>query len=654
MGVYDVCIFLVSLLFIFIDFRYFLLFPRGASMAVQVDRSNICHQDHAHLASKPFMQTLSMSDLALPDHMGWLTDQSEHRQVWGVVVDMLFCIFECQEAEKPSDVIVLPGCSIRPLVYKTAMNGLHTRKPSKTITGVAKFQIVIDNSTTRRKHLFSFETQNDLDTWYRVFKKASNVDTESTNEVVSDKDEPMRSVSNESNSEIIEKTTGYMPSQSSPSRVHKLLSTTDASIDASDSDLKLDLRGDDDPSGYLQTQLTATDRPSPRPLIRNEARRQSVQDFRKRLRRETEPELSKQLPLKAQHFPPAKAEEPKVEPKKIRSFGSFESLLKFKRKRKKKDSEDTTSEETESIVSVSSVEQDLPRVSSSVDISAKRSQMKKSRSKPLSRSLDFGTKSEELNGGLVRRASDIKDKFFQRRPSKRTTKLGDLVDVSIHGFLHHKHHLKWQKLWCVVCRGCFYGFRSQSPDDSAHIAAVLSNCVVVFMTNRDRRHKHQCVFKLSQENAKSIYLCANDIKELQQWLQVLQMEANNVQSNTSLKRNLSNSSSIDSSQEVTSATEVDDRGRSRPQKKRAPVKPPRHSSCPPPETRDPLISERGTDSSTDDTAASSLNSSTIENGTMSSSGKWVKKCICFTLHNHATSNLAIYSHETTQDKLSEA
>ena len=592
-------------------------------MALQVEGSRVCHQEHPALTSKSFMQNLSMSDLVLPDHVGWLTDQSEHRKVWGVVVDMLFCIFDSQETEKPIEVIFLPGCSIRPLVYKTAMNGLHSRKPSRTITGVAKFQIVIDNSSTRRKHLFSFETQNDLDTWYSVFKKASNLDPDTTNDVSSERSDSTSSALKESNNKkdkgSLEKTPGYMPSQQSPNRVQKMSkSPAETKTDSAESDLKLDLRSDQDTVANLQTQIPVTEKPSPRSLIRNDSK--SVQDFRKRLRRETEPELSKHLPLKAQHFPPAKPEEPKVEPKKIRSFGSFESLLKFKRKRKKKDSEDTTSEETESIVSTSSVEQELPRVSSSVDFSAKSSQMKKSRSKPLSRSLDFGTKSEELNGGLVRRASDIKDKFFHRRPSKRSTKLGDLCDVSIHGFLQHKHRLKWQKLWCVVCRGCFYGFRSQSPDDSAHIAVVLSNCVVIYMTDRDRRHKHQCVFKLSQENAKSIYLCASDVKELQQWLQVLQMEANNVQSNTSLKRNLSNSSSIDSSQDVQSAREAGDRGRSRPQKKRAPPKPPRHSSCPPPETRDPFVSERGTDSSTDDTAASSLNSSTMENGTISSSG----------------------------------
>lgn len=597
-------------------------------MALQVDDSRLSDQEYA--ASRPFMQNLTMSDLVLPDHMGWLTDQSEHRKVWGIVVDMLFCIFESKEAEKPLDVLLLPGCNIRPLVYKTAMNGLHTRKPARTITGVAKFQIVIDNSSTRRKHLFSFDSQNELDVWYSILKKASNLDPDSTNEVMSDRRSSVCSLTKDPSSSndtlAVENSSRYMPSQNSPNRVQKMSKSAIENADeSSESDLKIHLGADEDPVVNNHNHKNETS--SPRTLIRNESKRQSVQDFRKRLRRETEPEVSKHLPLKAQHFPPAKQEEPKVEPgKKIRSFGSFESLLKFKRKRKKKDSEDTTSEETVSIVSTSSVEQELPRVSSSVDFSAKRSQMKKSRSRPLSRSLDFSNKTEDLNSGLVRRASDIKDKFFQKRPAKRQTKLGDLVDVSIHGFLQHKHHLKWQKLWCVVCRGCFYGFRSQSPEDSAYLAVVLSNCVVVYMTDRDRRHKHQCVFKLSQENTKSIYLCASDIKELQQWLQVLQMEANNVHSNTSLKRNLSNSSSIDSSQDFQSPRETDDRSRPRAQKKRAPPKPPRHSSCPPPVSRDPLLPDRGTDSSTDDTAASSLNSSTVETGTISSSGmKWASK-----------------------------
>ena len=596
-------------------------------MALQVDESKLSDQEYTN--SNSFMQNISMSDLALPDHMGWLTDQSEHRKVWGIVVDMLFCIFESKEAEKPYEVILLPGCNIRPLVYKTAMNGLHTRKPAKTITGVAKFQIVIDNSSTRKKHLFSFDSQSDLDVWYKVLKNASNLDPDQTNDVASERRASVTTSGNGASGSItglvIENRSGYMPSQDTPNRVQKMckLSRED-SEDSTESDVKYDARnGDDDHA--LNVHNHVNERPSPRALIRNESRRQSIQDFRKRLRREAEPEISKHQPLKAQHFPPAKHEENKTEPgKKIRSFGSIESLLKFKRKRKKKDSEDSTSEETISITSASSIEPEhaIPRVSSSIDFGAKRSQMKNSKSRPLSRSLDFSTKSEDMNSGLVRRASDLKDKFFQKRPSKRQTKLGDLTDVSIHGFLQHKHHLKWQKLWCVVCRGCFYGFRSQSPDDSAYLAVVLSNCVVIYMTDRDRRHRHQCVFKLSQENAKSIYLCASDIKELQQWLQVLQMEANNVQPNSSLKRNCSTSSSIDSSQNFPSPREMEEQqSRSRSKKKRAPPKPPRHSSCPPPVTRDPSVSERLTDSSAEDTGASSLNSSTVETGTISSSGR---------------------------------
>ena len=608
-----------------LHFRYFLVLPKGTNMALQVDESKLSDLEHTN----SFMQNISMSDLALPDHMGWLTDQSEYRKVWGIVVDMLFCIFDSKDAEKPYEVILLPGCNIRPLVYKTAMNGLHTRKPAKTITGVAKFQIVIDNSSTRKKHLFSFDTQNDLDVWYRVLKNASNLDPDQTSDVAAERRtsmaSPSKDVSSSSTGLIVENGSGYMPSQDTPNRVQKMskLSRED-SEESSESDVKFDLRNGDDDDHVLNVQNHANERPSPRALIRNESRRQSIQDFRKRLRRETEPEISKQLPLKAQHFPPAKQEELKAGPgKKIRSFGSIESLLKFKRKRKKKDSEDSTSEETVSITSASSVEPEhaIPRVSSSIDFSAKRSQILNSRSRPLSRSLDFSTKAEDINNGLVRRASDLKDRFFQKRPTKRQAKLGDLTDVSIHGFLQHKRHLKWQKLWCVVCRGCFYGFRSQSPDDSAYLAVVLSNCVVIYMTDRDRRHKHQCVFKLSQENAKSIYLCASDIKELQQWLQVLQMEANNVQPNISLKRNFSTSSSIDSSQDFPSPRETEEQSRSRSKKKRAPPKPPRHSSCPPPVTRDPLVSERGTDSSTDDTGASSLNSSTVETGTVSSSGR---------------------------------
>ena len=583
----------------------------GEKMAVMLDNTGRPAEDSLSLTN-----TVTMSDLAIPDHVGWIIHQSEQRKMWGVVVDMLFCIFEDQEKDKPEEVILLPGCNIRPLVYKTAINGLHTRKPAKTVTGIAKYQIVIDNASTRKKHLFGLESHTELDTWYSVLKRASSLDPESTNELASvSRRGSFSSADDKSDSKSSE--TGYMPSKDSMSRVQKL-SISPLSSPRSESP-KPSLNGVSErcnsPSFYKQSGNQHS--PRGHPLVRHDSRRHSIQDIKKHLRREQDQDATKNQPLKAHHFAPQASEPIKEQlpEKKLRSFGSFESLLKFKKKRKKKKSlSEDSNDETGSVISTSSIEQEM--TSESLDISAKSSKLKKT--KRLSKSLDSGDSRKE-NNGLVRRASDIKDKVFPKRVPKTKVTLGELGDVSIHGFLYHKHHLKWHKLWCAVCRGCFYGFKSQTPSESAQLSVVLANCAVVYVTRKEKRDKHLYVFKLSQEGKKSIYLCSSDYRELQQWLTVLQMESNSVLVNAEELRLFGDSESesfgssfsspngsvlsMHTNQTSHDQGESAENSRSRPKKKKqAPPKPPRHSSCPPSVSRDQIPSHTGSDTSTTDEA----------------------------------------------------
>lgn len=581
--------------------------------------SYIQNGNHVSESCPAFFQKVSMSDLAIPDHMGQLTEQSENRKIWAVVLDMLFCVFEDQFSEKPRDVIILPGCNIRPLVYKSAINGLQTN--SQTVSGIAKFQFVIDDSSTSRKHVFGVESQNDLDTWYKVLKKAAALDPDITNDISTSngQDPPTaltpRRLSLDEGVTISK--TGYIPSQDSPNRQQKLNSPRSCE------NLDMSNNSDETASNSSRVNGHSSNQPSPRGtpnLVRSDSRRQSIQDFKKRLRREQpEPEVSKQQPIRAMHFEPKPSEStPELSMgKKTKSFGSFENLLKFKKKKRKSQSDESASNDNESMLSSSSLEQDIS-VSRSVDISASESKLGKRKTKEMSRSLEI---EQPKNSSIVRRASDIKDRVFSgKRPTKPFAKLGDLHDCSINGFLHHKHHLKWQKLWCVVCRGCFYGFKSQSPDDIAHVTALLANCTVIFVTEKDKRQKHLYIFKLSQERAKSIYLFTDDYRELMKWLTVLQMESNSVISNyenirrpsASESESISSSHSSQSSSVMTmssggsaAAPEVNENSRSRPKKKKkAPPKPPRHSSCPPPVSRD-------TESSTaEDTLTSGSMSST--------------------------------------------
>ena len=568
-------------------------------MALKVDNPRLQNGNHIGESCPPFFQNVSMSDLAIPDFMGQLTDQSANRKIWGVVLDMLFCVFENQIAEKPRDVIILPGCNIRPLVYKSAINGVHIH--SQTISGISKFQFVIDDCSSSRKHVFGVESQNDLDTWYKVLKKASALDPDVTNDITLSNGQvsttnvtPRRLSLDESFTK-----TGYFPSQDSPNRQQKLSSPRSC-------DNLGALDNSDDVSSGSPSRVNGNHQ-SPRGtpnLVRSDSRRQSVQDFKKRLRREQpETDGSKQQPIRAMHFEPKVSEgvPEKSLGKKTKSLGSFENLLKFKRKKKKSTSDDSVSNDNES-VSSSSVDQDFS-ASRSIDISASESKLGKKKTKQMSRSLDMGQPKNGVNNKIVRRASDIKDRVFNKRPTKPFAKLVDLSDCSVSGYLHYKQPLKWQKLWCVVCRGCFYGFKSQSANDTAHVSTLLANCAVVYVAEKDKRQKHMYIFKLTQERSKSIYLCATDYRELMKWLTVLQMESNSVISNHDRIRrpSVSESDSVCSSQSSHSGSIItmssggssvametkaeSSRSRSK-KKKKAPPKPPRHSSCPPPAVRE--------------------------------------------------------------------
>lgn len=597
-----------------------------------MDESTSQNGDHAGESYRSLLQNISMSDLAIPDHVGWLVDQSEQNKVWGVVIDMLFCVFDGETSSKPRDVIILPGCNIRPLVYNTAINGLHTNSHSQTITGISKFQFVIDDSSSGRKHVFGVESQNDLDTWYRVVKKASALDPEVTLDIsTSSNSETFRSPNRRFSFDGVLPSVGYIPSQDSTRRSQRMRSPRGPhekpDVNGVSDDTSTSINGHDSHANGSQ--------PSPRSsqgLVRNDSRRHSISDFKKRLRQETKPEVSKQLPVKATHFKQSTENgntQASQSGKKLKSFGSFESLLKFKRKKSKPSEDSLSNEDGGSIVSGSSVEQDV--MTRSVDISASTSQLQKKKGKKLSRSLEFHEPKNGVSNGIVRRASDIKDKMFNRRPSKPYAKLGDLHDTSMHGFLLHKHHLKWQKLWCVVCRGCFYGFKSNLDEESAHIAVLLANCGVVFVSQQEKKQNNLYIFKLSQERSKSIYLCANNYRELMKWLTILQMESNSVISNADKIRKSSESendsicSSISSqsgsvltvsSNEQTGTTES---SRSRPKKKKkAPAKPPRqfrNSSCP------PSVSREAGSSTGEDTLTSGASSTESTSCTYGSTGK---------------------------------
>ena len=76
----------------------------------------------------PAPKPVSTSDVRPADVEGWLLDQLRGRPVWCVLSDLLFCVFERPDAETSKQVLVLPGCTVRVLEFKSAHLHLDKRR----------------------------------------------------------------------------------------------------------------------------------------------------------------------------------------------------------------------------------------------------------------------------------------------------------------------------------------------------------------------------------------------------------------------------------------------------------------------------------------------------------------------------------------------
>ena len=84
---------------------------------------------------------------------------------------------------------------------------------------------------------------------------------------------------------------------------------------------------------------------------------------------------------------------------------------------------------------------------------------------------------------------------------------------------------RWVRVWAVLCRGCFYGFKSERPDETPLLVFLLPQCTVSFLSDSGRRPRKPLSFKLSQPHCRSLYLSADNRQDLATWLQALQLEA---------------------------------------------------------------------------------------------------------------------------------
>lgn len=422
---------------------------------------------------------------------------------------MLFCIFESRTSDRPENVVLLPGCSVRSLVYSTAATKLQ-HASSKTISGLDKYQIILDDSSTHKKYLFSVQKVSELRCWMAFLKPASNLENDVQNELSAEPRRhslsgPVPVLKQEAQTHVTPK---YAPSPKSSSRCLQLVKSESFTngVPISDTD-------------------NSPERNDSSPIAGSSPPKDSLGDFRRRLRRDTEPEIMKPQPVKATHFQNSSPQQKKANPfRKLRSFGSLDSLFK-KKSSKGSDSPDSNSlEDNDSTASLSS----------SVDFTAvgivecdSQTGLGRPRSRQMSRSLDFGKSEKGLSRGILRTASDLKDKLKRSKPETPVI-LKDLLQIRTSGYLQQKMILKWHKLWCVVSKGCLYGFKSMAPDELATVAVVLSNATVSYVSEPEKKYKKAYVFKIFHQNRKTVYFNAVDNTELSSWLQCLQMEASKV------------------------------------------------------------------------------------------------------------------------------
>ncbi|XP_064611728.1 uncharacterized protein LOC135475724 [Liolophura sinensis] len=462
------------------------------------------------------LKDIEKSDLVLADNLGWLYHQESGLERWCVIADIIMCIFENKESNKPILSILLPGADI--YGSDNSLNPNHTSVLGKSQTNT--WRITIDSNIAGQEHTFFAKNSEDHMKWVNALKMASNFDQDSPlcREGLDMKQGNGNCFGSEENfsfnplitSEIgmdMEISLGSPDSLDSPVLFSK------------NKHFHLDLQNSCSDLS-LQSESSTTSKESGISML-------DSSDFKKFLRRDC-PENGQSSPLKARPSHSLSFSSPKAFSLDRRHFTSMENIDRIVL-RKSNSNPLSNAPATDNGNLLSSTELSPPVIEDGRKLGGKKSS---SCRRPLSQSLDL-SKITPVTSGLVRRASGFKERMFGKKGKSSLSgiTLGSLVEVKMSGFMQHKVLLKWQKLFFVVSRGCLYAFKTKNNSENPEFMAILSNYTITYLLNgRQKKNKitKPYVFKLSQPNCKSIYLCAAHSLDLARWIQVLQMEASQV------------------------------------------------------------------------------------------------------------------------------
>ena len=513
-----------------------------------------------------------------PDHTGWLVDQSSGRRRWCVIADMLLCVFETRQSERPLKVIMLPGHKVKAMVFSSAKQDTlikttctyqeRSEEQSLTISGVQKHQFAIYSPDSGERFMFGAETKDIIDKWVAMVTVATNL----KEDLFTDSDED----SNTDSGYVPSSFSGYTASshsrESSPS-----MHSTEAkrkhcnSESDSGSDIRLNksepipsvrgpcrssssdsnIRESDDKLAFSKVKRT-TSFGSHNGLTTNEKKKlksgklsqsdHQVVKGKKKLLRTHSWNMGSQESLCSSGS--------QVSASSTGSKQSVESLSKFKAlwTRNAVKTIDLNGKDNPELCDNSSKFSSRSAVTRSLE--------ERIKSIPLPASIASALLTRRASADSIRsdnielkksRSKSPTGSFRIRRFSARfrdtyeSTTLGEHNDddVKTAGWLHYKQLLTWSRIFCVVSKSYFFGYRSDYPSETPDLVLPLGECSVHLLDD-DKLRKH--CFKLCHLNAKSTYLAASDSSQFSAWLSVLKQETKPLESGCAL---LKSQTSID-------------------------------------------------------------------------------------------------------------
>ena len=476
-------------------------------------------------------QLITASALEHPDHSGWVTEGGRGKATWAVLADMLFCVFDSPQEERPKLVRLLPGMEVRGIVYNSAKRDSLTDEEldanrntikNRTISGLCAHQFVIEDPVAEEVHHFGVSSQAELDHWVALLKVASTLDTD----VFSDESDLEISIN------VGTETTCNRPSQRPPkpprTQVNKKADSKSSKFSEYNGGIEHSPKRSVSVSSNNSDTCTVNDSPvrkyqPPSTSAKSRLDRISMDDSCIPTAEDADNANKKSALFRCSSYKEintsddASTQRTQPSPNKIRKFGSIEDIKKklSKAKLKVPFSRNTQIEQYKETNGnkKSSKTRDRTRSSSLDDNSSVSSQ-----------DSDVSASKHGIGAKIAYHANNWREKMFGTKDSNGKHEDRHLAKSSVKfaGPLQQRHLLKWIKVWCVVTDGMFMSYKSHSEAGTPLWSVTLQECSI--SPSQDDKVKKPYVFKLSHLGARSFYFSADGAVEHVKWLSVLRTQ----------------------------------------------------------------------------------------------------------------------------------